>query len=107
MASITVKSPDGKVRAVNLRKRITSIGRSDDNDIKLEDLNVPEHAIHIMFDGSRYQVGSHGGAFQVNGKKKDEHVLGPSDVIRLGESELTFGAGTFVLTNQASCPRIM
>ncbi|MHB8873413.1 MAG: sigma 54-interacting transcriptional regulator [Myxococcaceae bacterium] len=104
MASITVKSPDGKVRAVNLRKRITSIGRSDDNDIKLEDLNVPEHAIHIMFDGSRYQVGSHGGAFQVNGKKKDEHVLGPADVIRLGESELTFGAADAPMAEAAIIP---
>ena len=28
-----------------------------------------------MFDGSRYQVGSLGATFQVNGKKRDSHVL--------------------------------
>jgi transcriptional regulator with GAF, ATPase, and Fis domain len=78
------------VRSVNLLKRITSIGRSGDNDVKLDDPQVPDTAIHIVFDGARYSVGSMGAPFQVNGKKKDNHVLSADDVIRVGECELSF-----------------
>ena len=104
MASLTVKSPDGKTRAVNLLKRITSIGRGEDNDVKLDDPSVPEHALHVMFDGSRYQEGSHEGDFVVNGKARGEHVLGPSDVIRVGACELTFGAADAPMGEAAMIP---
>jgi transcriptional regulator with GAF, ATPase, and Fis domain len=90
MASLTVKSPDGKVRTVNLLKRITSVGRGADNDIQLEDASAPENAFHIVFDGARYQVASHGDAVQVNGKRRAEHVLMAQDVLRVGQTELAF-----------------
>ncbi|MBI3181934.1 MAG: sigma 54-interacting transcriptional regulator [Myxococcales bacterium] len=104
MASLTVRTPDGKTRTVNLLKRITSIGRGEDNDIKLEDPRVPDNAIHIVFDGSRYQVGSHGVTFEVNGKRRDEHQLQPNDVIRVGECELCFGAAAAPMAEPALSP---
>ncbi len=91
MASLTVRNPDGSTRTVNLLKRLTSIGRGTDNDIALNDSAVPDSALHIMFDGARYQVGGTV-EFTVNGKKRVEHVLNSSDTIRIGASELTFGA---------------
>ncbi len=91
MPSLIVKTPDGKVRTVNLLKRITSIGRGADNDIRLEDAAVPENALHIVFDGNRYQVAGHGTTFEVNGKKRDEHVLDANDTIKVGATELAFG----------------
>ncbi|HZI12905.1 MAG TPA: sigma 54-interacting transcriptional regulator [Myxococcus sp.] len=90
MASLTVRSPDGKLRTVSLLKRITSIGRSPDNDVPLEDPGVPDSALHVTFDGSRYEVGSLGATFQVNGKKRDAHALSTGDVVRVGGTELTF-----------------
>ncbi|MFE8598269.1 sigma 54-interacting transcriptional regulator [Archangium violaceum] len=90
MASLTVRSPEGKVRTVPLHKRITSIGRSADNDVQLEDPSVPDSALHVLFDGTRYQLGSLGASFQVNGKKRDNHVLASDDVIRVGATELVF-----------------
>ncbi|WP_224369937.1 sigma 54-interacting transcriptional regulator [Hyalangium versicolor] len=90
MASLSVRTPDGKVRSVPLLKRITSIGRGTDNDVQLDDPAVPDSAIHVLFDGSRYQVGSLGATFQINGKKRDSHVLASQDIIRVGSSELTF-----------------
>ncbi|WNG37366.1 GAF domain-containing protein [Archangium violaceum] len=90
MASLTVRTPDGKVRTVPLHKRITSIGRSADNDVQLEDPSVPDSALHLLFDGTRYQLGSLGAIFQVNGKKRDNHVLASADVIRVGGTELVF-----------------
>jgi transcriptional regulator with GAF, ATPase, and Fis domain len=90
MASLTVRSPDGKVRSVSLLKRITSIGRGPDNDVQLEDPGVPDSALHVTFDGSRYEVGSLGATFHVNGKKRDAHALSTGDVVRVGGTELTF-----------------
>ncbi|MFT3836428.1 MAG: sigma 54-interacting transcriptional regulator [Myxococcaceae bacterium] len=100
MASLTVRTPDGKSRTVNLLKRITSIGRSNENDVQVDDPMVPESAIHIVFDGSKYQVGGDT-EFQVNGKKKDEATLNPDDVIRLGGTELVFGAAAAPLAQPA------
>jgi transcriptional regulator with GAF, ATPase, and Fis domain len=101
MASLTVRTPDGKVRTVNLLKRITSIGRGADNDVRLEDPSVPDSALHLLFDGSRYQVGSLGAAFQVNGKKqRDTHVLASNDVIRVGGCELTFAREDLSITRR-------
>jgi transcriptional regulator with GAF, ATPase, and Fis domain len=90
MASLSVRTPDGKIRTLTLIKRITSIGRGPDNDVQLDDPAVPDSAIHVQFDGSRFTVGSLGATFQVNGKKRDSHVLASQDVIRVGGSELTF-----------------
>ncbi len=104
MASLTVRTPDGKSRAVNLLKRITSIGRGADNDVQLEDPAVPETAIHIVFDGNKYRVGSHGVPFQVNGKKRDEHVLAANDVIRVGTTELAFGEAAAPMASDAIAP---
>ncbi len=90
MPSLLVRTPDGQARTVPLHKRITSIGRSPDNDVQLEDPAVPDSALHLLFDGSRYQLGSLGAIFQVNGKKRDNHVLASEDVIRVGGTELVF-----------------
>ncbi len=100
MASLMVKTPDGKTRTVALLKRITSIGRGSDNDVQLEDDRVPESALHIMFDGKDYQIGG-GSEFMVNGKKKAEATLSTNDVISIGSTELTFGSGTAPLAAPA------
>jgi hypothetical protein len=90
MASLNIKNPDGSTRTVSLIKRITSIGRGADNDVPLSDPQIPESALHIVFDGSRHQIASQGAPFQVNGKKRDEHQLSADDVIQLGGTELVF-----------------
>ncbi len=93
MASLTIKSPQGSSRAVNLLKRVTSLGRGSDNDIVLDDPGVPETAFAIIFDGTGYTVGGER-AFFVNGKSTDEAQLGANDVVKVGETELTFSTGT-------------
>src|SRR5688500_13685802 len=90
MASLTIRTPDGKSRTVELFKAITRVGRSPDNDIQVEDGGVPDNALHVVLEGSAYRVGTHTEAFQVNGKRRADHVLAPGDVIRIGASELEF-----------------
>ncbi len=92
MASLTIRTPDGKTRNVNLLKRITSLGQGADNDIVLEDAAVPETAFAIMFDGTEWKVGGEA-PFWVNGKKTDEHALAANDVVKVGSTELTFALG--------------
>ncbi|MFL5318781.1 MAG: sigma 54-interacting transcriptional regulator [Myxococcaceae bacterium] len=104
MPSITIKTPDGKTRTVNLMKRITSIGRGSDNDIQVDDPRVPESALHILFDGRGYQVGSTGADFTVNGKKKGEHTLGADDAIKVGDTELVFGLAAAPAAQAAISP---
>jgi hypothetical protein len=89
MPSLTIKTPDGKTRSVTLLKRITSLGKGADNDIVLDDARVPETAFAIMFDGLSYKVGGEV-KFQVNGKATDEAELKPNDVVKVGDTELTF-----------------
>ena len=102
MAGLIIRMPNGKVRSTPLVKALTSIGRSSENDIHLEDPSVPDSAVHVFFDGTTYRVGSHGSKFQVNGKKRDEHVLAQNDRIRLGECELLFDNSIVETTADAS-----
>ncbi len=104
MASLTIKTPDGKSRSVNLLKRITSIGKGADNDIVVEDAAVPETAFAVLYDGTTYRVGGEL-AFHVNGKKTDEHELKANDVVKVGASELVFSLGDAPLAAPALATR--
>jgi transcriptional regulator with GAF, ATPase, and Fis domain len=92
MPQFTVKTPDGAQRQVMLIKRLTSVGRSNDNDIALADAAAPESAFSVLFDGTGHTASAHEGTFHVNGKRKEEHRLQAGDVITVGQSELRFEA---------------
>ena len=104
MPSLTIKTPDGKSRSVTLLKRITSLGKSADNDIVLDDGRVPETAFAIMFDGISYKVGGEV-KFHVNGRSTDEHELKPNDVVKVGDTELVFSMGDAPLAQPALSTR--
>ncbi len=104
MPSLTIKTPDGKTRSVTLLKRITSLGKSQDNDIVLDDAKVPETAFAIMFDGLSYKVGGET-KFHVNGKATDEAELKPNDLVKVGDTELTFSATEAPLAQPALATR--
>ena len=104
MPSLTIKTPDGKTRSVTLLKRITSLGKSPDNDIVLEDTRVPETAFAIMFDGISYKVGGES-KFHVNGKSTDEAELKANDVVRVGDTELTFSSAEAPMAQPALATR--
>ena len=92
MASLILRTPDGHSRTVDLLKRITTLGSGPDNDVKIDDPAIPADAIHIVFDGKNYQVGSHGVRVQINGTDRDKHTLQANDLIRLGSCEISFRA---------------
>ncbi len=91
MPTLLVLTPDGRKRAVSLARRITTLGRSVENDVALPDAALPDTALHIHFDGKDFNAACHGGAqMEVNGRRKVTARLADGDRILLGASELRF-----------------
>ena len=65
MPTFLVFGPDGVRRSLPLVKRVTSVGRHPDNDLRLEDPAVPEHAFTVLREGDSWRVGAVDAPFQV------------------------------------------
>jgi transcriptional regulator with GAF, ATPase, and Fis domain len=92
MPSLRVAAPGNGPKVYPLYKKITSIGRSDENDISLDDPLLAESHAHIHFDGRDFNVTSidRNGDLAVNGKKRKKHRLVHEDVMKIGTTELVF-----------------
>jgi len=88
MASLTLRLPDGTSRTVQLIKRITTVGRSADNDVVIADPSVPPSALHLQLAGDACNVVALDADFFFNGRKRNEAVLRPGDVLGVGGAEL-------------------
>jgi transcriptional regulator with GAF, ATPase, and Fis domain len=86
MARLVLTSPGGAVRSVPLVKRITSVGRGPEVDVRLDDAHAPDHALTLLWDGRSYRAGSVGAPFLVEGKKREAHVMKDGDVIRVADT---------------------
>ena len=93
MARLVLTSPGGAVRSVPLLKRITSVGRGAEVDVRLEDAGAPELALTLLCDGRSYRAGSVGAPFLVDGKKREAHVLRDGDVIRVADTWIALSLG--------------
>lgn len=81
---------------VALDKPIVTIGRLDDRDIVLDDLDVSRRHAEIRRSGTVYRlvdIGSANGTV-VNGERVAEHQLADGDEIRLGGVTVTFRDAT-------------
>ena len=93
MATLRVKTPDGRERTVSLSRRLTSVGRGSDNDVALDDPSLTDTALHLHYDGRAWEAASHGGAdLSVNGRRRTSARLADGDVLRVGATELAFSA---------------
>jgi transcriptional regulator with GAF, ATPase, and Fis domain len=91
MASLRFKVGDRVERAV-LKKKLTTIGRGPDNDVRVEDTQVETNHAHILKDGDRHIVSTldRKAKLLVNGKERRSHHLKDGDIVQLGGTELTF-----------------
>lgn len=83
---------EGK-RHFRLRKTFIRIGRRLDNDLVLNDPRVSRHHLQLVARHGRYiarDAGSTAGTY-VNGRKIEERVLKPGDVIQVAAIELIYG----------------
>ncbi len=94
MAFLVLTTPDGRERRFALARRITTVGRSPENDVPVDDPALPATALHIHFDGREYHAACHDGAeMAVNGRRRAATRLGPGDRIRVGATEITLVEG--------------
>ncbi len=90
MPTLLVLGQDGAPRAVPLLKRVTSVGRHPDNDVRLEDPAVAEHALTVLREGDSWRAGAVQEPFRVDGKRREACVLTDGLTLSLGRTELTF-----------------
>jgi hypothetical protein len=88
MPSLTLRLPDGTSRTVQLIKRITTVGRSADNDVVIPDPSIPASALHLQLAGDACNVVALDADFFFNGRKKNEAILRAGDVLGIGDAEL-------------------
>src|ERR1043165_5081270 len=82
----------GSSRDFPLTKETISIGRTPENDIELKDSLISRKHTSIVKKGDRYVVydlGSSNGTF-VNHERVEMKPLDNGDVIRVGDSEITY-----------------
>jgi hypothetical protein len=83
-------------RTLPLDQPLMNIGRRKDNQIILDDLSVSRSHAQLRLRFGKYvlyDLGSHSGTL-VNGRRIQECVLQPGDVITLGAVQLIYGEGT-------------
>ncbi|MCC6752340.1 MAG: sigma 54-interacting transcriptional regulator [Deltaproteobacteria bacterium] len=91
MPTLRVTSPGQPPKVYHLYKKVTSVGRSEDCDVVVQDPDVGGSHCHIHFDGRIFNlapIGDH--RIFVNGKRQKKHELAHQDVVRLGETDLVF-----------------
>jgi hypothetical protein len=87
------RMPDGRV--FPLHRSPTTLGRSPDNDIILDDRRVSRHHAQLVADGGSlllHDLKSANGTW-VNGRRITEQQLVPGDLISFGGVELVFRRG--------------
>ncbi len=91
MAELVLKSGPGSPRAIPLNRRITTVGRDPQSDLRVDDPSLPPTAFHVLADGDAFTVAAHSGVeLTVNGRRRTTCRLAPGDVLRAGGHEIHF-----------------
>lgn len=93
MSKLIIQSDD-KESVYELKKAVTSVGRDDTNDIRVNDPSVSSRHFRIEKTDTGYTVIDLGGrnGTRVNGKKIKEHILKAEDKIEVGRTVIYFGS---------------
>jgi pSer/pThr/pTyr-binding forkhead associated (FHA) protein len=92
MAKLLVTAPGAAAREVPLDKERITIGRRDDNDIRLDDGATSGHhaaVITVLNDSFLQDLNSTNGTL-INGKRIQKHALRTGDVIIIGRTRLEY-----------------
>jgi transcriptional regulator with GAF, ATPase, and Fis domain len=75
-----------------LFKKITTIGRSDDNDIMMDLPGIESCHAHILYDGKDFVLSeaAKGCEVLVNGRRRKSHTLSDQDSLRIGPAQMSF-----------------
>ena len=90
MPKLIVKANNDDSEIIDLAYGSVTIGRSQDNDLRLSEPTVSSyHAKIFTYLNASYieDLQSSNGTF-INGKRIEKHTLKPGDVLKLGQQEL-------------------
>jgi transcriptional regulator with GAF, ATPase, and Fis domain len=92
MPSLRIVLPGKGPKVYHLYKKITTLGRSDENDIAIEDPLLAESHAHVHFDGRDFNITSldKNGDLTINGKRRKKHRMVHQDQLIIGATAMTF-----------------
>lgn len=94
MPSIFIKYCKGEPETMELKFGELTIGRNEDNDVRIKEPTVSGHhaKIYTFFNASYVEDQGSTNGTKVNGKIIKKHTLHSGDVITVGKCELIFNA---------------
>ncbi|MEO5363308.1 MAG: FHA domain-containing protein [Magnetococcus sp. DMHC-8] len=107
MAKVVVKFKETVRGHVTLHKETTTIGRTETNDIPIENLAVSRAHAEIVRANGRFllrDLGSSNGTF-VNGTRVTEHPLRDGDAVLIGKHTLLFVENDTLAAAIAAAPK--
>src|SRR5882672_9535327 len=92
MPTLRYFPPQGGPREYSVHKAVTTVGRSLDNDVRLDVRDVADHHVQIIFDGRDFNLeeGDRQAEILINGKKKRRGRLCHGDRLALGSAQIAF-----------------
>jgi transcriptional regulator with GAF, ATPase, and Fis domain len=92
MPTLRITAPGKPTEVYHLYKKVTSIGRSDECDVIIKDIDVAPGHCHIHFDGRIFHLApiERDNKIFVNGKRRKRHELTHQDQVRIGGTDLVF-----------------
>src|SRR5882672_7744398 len=92
MPTLRYFPPQGGPREYSVHKAVTTVGRSLDNDVRLDVRDVADHHVQIIFDGRDFNLeeSDRQAEILINGKKKRRGRLCHGDRLALGSAQLAF-----------------
>jgi transcriptional regulator with GAF, ATPase, and Fis domain len=102
MPSLRIQIRGQAPKVYSLYKKLTSIGRGEENDIVLPDPALDDSHAHVHFDGRDFYIGSidRHNDLHVNGKRRKKHRLQHQDRVQIGDSEMVFSLYEEVPTDE-------
>jgi transcriptional regulator with GAF, ATPase, and Fis domain len=92
MPSLRIVLPGKGPKVYHLYKKITTLGRSEENDIAIDDPLLADSHAHVHFDGRDFNITSldKNGDLTVNGKRRKKHRMVHQDQLIIGATSMTF-----------------
>ncbi|MCD6497883.1 MAG: sigma 54-interacting transcriptional regulator [Deltaproteobacteria bacterium] len=109
MASLRVLVPGQTPKVYHLYKKITTLGKIDENDIILPDPLIGDTHAHIHFDGKQYNIAplSRQTPIYVNGRKRRKYRIKEGDRIRIGGIEMEFYLNDVPVPEEEGAPTML
>jgi transcriptional regulator with GAF, ATPase, and Fis domain len=92
MPSLRIVLPGKGPKVYHLYKKITTLGRSEENDIAIDDPLLADSHAHVHFDGRDFNITAldKNGDLTINGKRRKKHRMVHQDQLIIGATAMTF-----------------